>query len=907
MESLDTWKLVNSGQAKAEMTLTTDRFRDGSQSLRLRTRTTGDTPVPTSRYYGSASVVRTVSNEDWSAFNRISLWLYPDLPGFRVVSILLVFHNAGAEKSPDVYGKMGMNYVLLNNHQWNHVVWEIPNLGRDKVTGLEIRYMLQGHEPGASDIATFDIDQLELQKVASDHYEGWSVAPGEIAYSHSGYQTGAVKRAIASGLAARSFDVISTAGNRSILTRPIGTVKSRTGDYQTLDFSEVTAPGTYYLRAGRLATKPFPIGDDVWKSSIRKAINFYYAERCGYRVPGVHDECHRDWLLKHGDKTIIANGGWHDAGDLSQSHTNTAESAYAMLKLAERLNDRKEEPELAAELLAEARWGLDWLLRTRFGDGFRPTFSTLDRWTDGIIGNTDDMVAQAGNNPAGNFQGASVEALASRLLKTSDATAARMSLEAAEQDFQFALTAMASAGAGGSRRGSAVELAAHGAIAAVELWRATGKDVYADKAFEFARTITASQQRGFLPGLNERLAGFFYTGPDKQSVLRYSHVSHEGEPVTALALLCSHFPNHRDWMNWYAAVTLYSDYYQAPMAAYSAPFNMLASSIHSDEEYLKAPLSGRGASRNSYRAQVLNGVRVGEHHYVRLFPVWFEFRGNHGTLLTEATAVSSASTLRRSPALSALAQQQLEWVVGRNPFAQSTMWGEGHNYAPQYSAMSGDLVGSLPVGIQTHGDGDAPYWPTENCHNWKEVWVFPVARWFALMRDLSGPALVEGTAPAPVEFRNTRTNTVRRIAPDRAGRYRVTLPQGDYVASSLGASKHVTLLPGSTHSVALGANFIDTSLASTTEPDGSITLTATVRGAGHHSLAVRSSNLELAEAERSFDLKPGVPLTLRWKGRLTSADAPWIAVVVADGEINQRAEATGYGRTTEPSSARSVR
>ena len=28
--------------------------------------------------------------------------------------------------------------------------------------------------------------------------------------------------------------------------------------------------------------------------------------------------------------------------------------------------------------------------------------------------------------------------------------------------------------------------------------------------------------------------------------------------------------------------------------------------------------------RNSYRDQVLNGVKVGDHYYVRRFPVWFE-------------------------------------------------------------------------------------------------------------------------------------------------------------------------------------------------------------------------------------------------------------------------------------------
>lgn len=890
MEDLSSWKLINQGQSKAEITLTKERAQQGSTSLRLRSRATGDQPVPTSRYFGMASAMRVVNNEDWSDFNRLSLWIYPDLPGFRVVSIVLTFHNEGKEKVPDSYRKMGNNYVLLRNHEWNQVVWEIANLSRDKVTGLEVRYMIQGHEPGASDIVTFDIDKLELQKVKADHFEGWNVAPGEIAFSHSGYQTGAVKRAIASNLETREFQLLDRSTNHVVLSKSVQPVQSKVGAFQVLDFTEVQRPGTYYLRAGKRASRPFPIGDDVWKSSIWKAINFFYAERCGFAIPGVHDVCHRDWVLKHGDKSLIVNGGWHDAGDLSQSLANTAETAYAMLTLAEHIEARGDDPQLATAIITEAQWGLDWILRTSFGDGFRPTFSTMDRWTNGIVGDADDMVATAGNNPAGNFLSAATEAVAARVLRHRDAMVASYSLIQAEQDFGFALAGMSAPGTGGPRRGSAAELAGHGIIAATELWRTTGKQFYADKAVEMGRVVVDSQQQEFVPGLNTKLAGFFYTGPDKQNVLRYSHLSHEGEPIEALSLLCRNFPNHPDWMKWYTAVTLYSEYYQKPMAAFSAPYGMLANSIHKDDEYLKAQ-AGRGMNPESYQRQVLNGVKVGEHHYVRLFPVWFEFRGNHGTVLSENKGVSSAAQLRGSMELATLAQQQLEWVMGRNPFVQSTMWGEGYNYAPQYSAMSGDIVGSLPVGIQSHADADAPYWPTENCHNWKEVWVFPVARWFWLMRDLAGAAIVEGTVPAAtrvVEFRDARTSAITRVDAV-GGRFRSAIPQGEYVVTSGGQQRSLTLLPSAIYPLNLRDN-IDLALTQQTTADGTVTLSVTATGSGKHKLTIRSSNLNITQTEREIELKG--TQTVVWKSKILSARAPWIAVIYPDDDVTRRKELT---------------
>ena len=890
MEDLSSWKLLNIGQANGELTVSKERSVQGSASLRLRTRTTGDKPVPNDRYYGMTAALRVVNNEDWSAFNRLSISIYPDLPGFRVVSLLLIFHNDGTEKVPDAYGKMGMNYVLLRDREWNTIVWEIANLSRNRVTGIELRYMMQGHEPAASDIATFDFDNLQLQKVSADHYEGWNVTPGEISYSHSGYQAGSTKTAISSDLDAREFQLVNKATGKTVLSKPVRVEKSKIGEFQVLDFTEVREPGNYYLRAGSRTTRPFPIGDDVWKSSIWKALNFFYTERCGFAIPGVHDACHRDWVLKHGDKSLIVNGGWHDAGDLSQSFGNTAETAYAMFSLAARLEARGEDPELANRLIEEAQWGLDWVLKTSFGDGFRPTFSTMDRWTNGILGDPDDMIAQAGNSPAGNFMAAATEAIAARVLRKRDPVIAQHSLREAERDWNFALA--------GQPRGSQSELAGHAVIAAVELWKATNNRAYAAKAIEYGQTILDSQQRAFLPGLDYPLAGLFYTGPDKQRVLRYQHTSQEAAPVEALIQLCQALPDDPHWIQWYSAVTLYSEYFQKPMAALSAPYRMLANSVYKDDEYLKPVGMGRGVTPESYRAQVLNGIKVGEHHYVRLFPVWFEFRGNYGTALTQTKALSSAAHLRGNLDLSSLSQEQVQWVLGRNPFVQSTMWGEGYDYAPQYSAMSGDLVGSLPVGIQTHANADKPYWPTENCHNWKEVWVLPVARWFWLMRDLAGPALVEGEVTPgerSVELRELKSGKVTHAAVDRAAsKFRTTVPEGEYVVSSSGERKTVTLLPGGTYSFDLRpGHAVDFKLSAQVEAGGTVTITATVEGSGAHKFTLRADNLQMAEGERQVEVRPGAPQSIAWKGKRIAGDTPWVAVVFPDGDISQRKEATG--------------
>ena len=666
-------------------------------------------------------------------------------------------------------------------------------------------------------------------------------------------------------------------------------MNSQIGRFQVMDFSEVRDPGTYFVRAGGRSTRPFPIGDDVWKPSLWKAINFFYAERCGYAVPGVHDVCHRDWMLKHGDKQLVVNGGWHDAGDLSQSLSNTAEAAYAMFSLAERMQAAHEDPELLNRLLEEAKWGLDWLLKVTFHDGFRPGFSQMDRWTDGVIGNVDDVSAQASNNPAQNLAAAATEALAARVLKQSDPILAGYSLKQAQEDWGFAMTGMAA-----RTRGSATEMAGHAIIAGLDLWQATGDRTYADQAIALSKSITDSQQRSFLPGLSTPLTGFFYTAPDKSRILRYQHLSHEEAPTVALVRLCELFPDDPNWMTWYSAVTLYTEYFQKPMARFTEPYGMLANSVFKDDEYLQQPEGGRGSTREAFREQVLNGVKVGDHHYVRLFPVWFEFRGNNGTMLAENKAIAAAAHLRGNLELANLAEKNLEWVVGRNPFVQSLMWGEGYDYAPQYTAMSGDIVGALPVGIQTHRNADAPYWPTENCHNWKEVWVHPVGRWIWLMRDLAGPAALEGSARTPVQLRDISTGRISRIAPDaKTGRFHTTVPQGDYELTAGTLKRQMAVLPGETYSLSFeGDSNVEMSLSGKKNAAGLVILRAVLTGNGRHTIGLRTDNLAVESAAREVDLKPGVPQTIEWQGR-PAADAPWIAVAIPDREMSRRKELIG--------------
>lgn len=828
MENLSHWKIGYWSQGKGDIALTDQRAIDGRHSLRLRSHTRGEKPSPDGGVFGATNAVRSFEEEDWTGYNRLSFWVYPDLPGFHAISLVARVENRGPALGRNTH------HFQLKNRQWNHVVWEIPDLARDHVTAAVFSYEMNGHEPGAAEVATFDIDHLELQQVDADHYEGWDVAPGRIAFSHTGYPTVGPKAAIAADLRADRFELIAQDTGKPAFSGPIATVTTPTGRHQVLEFSEFRRPGTYTIRAGATQTQPFRIDDHLWTGTMQEALNFFYAERCGAEIPGVHHVCHQDWQGEHNGRRIVINGGWHDAGDLSQGLVNTAEAVYAMFDLAAQLRSRGEDPALARQLVEEARWGLDWVLKTAFPDGYRIQWATMRFWTDNVLGTVDDVTAKAQRDPAGSFYAAAAEALASRVLRKEDPPAADRALAAARDDWRHAVEALAQR----DPQRLQVELASIGVLASLDLFAATGNREYSAKAKQLGRVIVESQQREFLPGLEVPITGFFYRDPEKKSLLNYMHRGHEQSPIVAMTRLCESLPDDEQWMDWYAVVALHSEFYQAAVARLTAPYHVLPNSIRRVDEHLHVGQRDRQAVRE----QIENGFRVGDGFYVRMFPVQPAptFRGHFGTMLSQAKAVAVAARLRHRRDLADLCYEQLYWVVGRNPFAQSTMYGEGYDFAPQYTARSGDIVGSLPVGIKSLGNRDLPYWPCTNVWNYKEVWVHPVSRWIWLMCDLDRPAANRWARPAEGDLR--------------------------------------------------------WSVRSQTSAGGQVTITVDASGQGEHRLAMRSHNLADVERFQVIRLQPGSPQKLTWQCRMESTARPWVAVIVPDGQLDQRQEALGSTR-----------
>jgi hypothetical protein len=904
MEDLSHWSLTGVGS----MTLSSAEAKEGRTSLRVAS-TDSIGRVNGSGDWQDLVVTRNFPSDDWSQYNRISVWVYPDIHGAPALSLNLTLHNEGAHLLPDDQNEGRDDSIPLRNRQWNHLVWEIPSLDRNKVTGLSFGYSLPKMLPDPGDQTVFYLDQLELQTVDSDPVEGWDVSPGKIAFSHAGYAPGTTKTAVASGLSSRQFSLIDEITGKVIFTGPVENRKTDLGTFQVLDFSSVQRPGAYFLRTGDRTTRSFRIGTDAWRDSIWKVINFMYSERCGTVIPGIHGICHQDDYTVHGDKRLVVNGGYHDAGDLSATG-NTPGMAYALFTLAERLRQEDDDPALCYRVIEEATWGLNWVLKTSFHDGYRSTGQNVSYWTDGIMGDADDRFGQAVNNPEWNFRVAAVEALASQVLRNDDPELARHSLATAKEDWQFAVDGLKNAPPMPEVYGQAdnLERISFGVIASIELYKATGDSVYARKGVDLASQILASQERQLQPW-SVPLTGYFYTGPDRKYLFHRFHMGEEEQPIVALVRLCEALPDDSNWMKWYSAIVLHTKYYQETAARLDAPYNVLPAGVYRTSEANDLPESAKWrpletASRSKYEAEVKEGQPLGGEYFLRRYPVWFQFRGNSSVLLSEAKALSTAGQLRGDIEDEDLAQQQAQWLVGRNPFSASIIYGEGYDWTPLYSVRSGQMVGAIPVGIETRGTADVPYWPNQNCWTYKEVWTQPAGEWIWLMRDLSGPAVIRGVtdpgSAGAVEFLNEENHAVvaARIAAD--GSFRASVPQGRYQITHGSARTSLTALAGGAYAIDLRGGHAAAFVASSA-PDGPemIVVRAVAQGAGKHVLSVRADNLEVSDPmTASIDLGTQGSHAITWHARIVDPSTPWVAVVLKDGALSDHAELTGVAHKT---------
>jgi endoglucanase len=147
--------------------------------------------------------------------------------------------------------------------------------------------------------------------------------------------------------------------------------------FYRLDFSILKKPGVYQISIGdNNVSQNFVIGDKAYNAYPDDLLFFMRQQRCGYN-PFFNEVCHQqDGRMMYGpmpDSTYVdVSGGWHDAGDQLKYLITGSFATAIMLKACElapgRFSDKVNALGQASsngipDVLDEAKWGLDWILK----------------------------------------------------------------------------------------------------------------------------------------------------------------------------------------------------------------------------------------------------------------------------------------------------------------------------------------------------------------------------------------------------------------------------------------------------------------------------------------------------------------------------------------------------------------
>lgn len=200
-----------------------------------------------------------------------------------------------------------------------------------------------------------------------------------------GYLPGGIKVAVfcsKENLTPAGFQLVDATTKKIVFRNRVIDIFGAYGPFSKtcrFNFSGYKIPGRYYLQAGDIKSPEFEIGNEVYKGAADFCLRYMRQQRSGFN-PFLKDSCHtHDGYVLNGSKAGLKDsvyqdvvGGWHDASDYLQYATTSANATWHLLAayrdFPEVFTDHKQANGTdgkngVADVLDEARWGLDWLLK----------------------------------------------------------------------------------------------------------------------------------------------------------------------------------------------------------------------------------------------------------------------------------------------------------------------------------------------------------------------------------------------------------------------------------------------------------------------------------------------------------------------------------------------------------------
>lgn len=556
-----------------------------------------------------------------------------------------------------------------------------------------------------------------------------------------GYLPEAEKFCITKGDVRRDFEVIDLKTLEVVYKGVLQPNKGDFGTYLKGVFSPLSNEGHYFIKSGTLRSFPFEISNSIYQNPMDLIVYYFSRQRCGPSTTGYLAPCHvDDGIRLDNGKHQNVSGGWHDASDLRKW---VGATIYGMISLAKTYELQKGHN--GERILDELMWGNRYFLNMQEPQGYIMSFiggdvkkhSDSNRWTDNevgeeggevdfvkptagksqndmlIFGSNDDRVIRTDPlDMTGQFNFITSEALMARITRDKDNVYSLKCLKAAINCFNWCTQ---------TDRNMNPGTIGAGIQASIELYKTTNDARYKDYAIEQVAKLKKLQA----PINEDNFGGFFFNSPTGKQP--YKNISRGCLEFISLCDLIQTFPAHKDVSNWKDMISDYA-YHYLGFISNKNNFGIVPFGLYTDKD----PGGNRKEGEYWYR------------YFMQPELSWWV--GINANITSAGVGLVKAASILNDQELAGLAQRQLDWVVGVNPFNSSTMVGVGHNHLKHFPGSSFlPRTPVIPGAVQNGMGGDHEDQPIIGDGWWQisEYWTPMVAYTLWLMAEISNADMLK--------------------------------------------------------------------------------------------------------------------------------------------------------------------
>lgn len=494
------------------------------------------------------------------------------------------------------------------------------------------------------------------------------------------------------------------------------------------DFSTLVQPGRYQVQVKDVCSEMFSVRDSLLaESCFADMVSYFKASRCS----GVYDKADRSvpFFGEPQRKRVDVHGGWYDAsGDVSKYLGSLTEAGFmqaqqtpmavwSFLQSAELLQKCKSSrlQEIIPLLMEEALYGADFLIRMQDPVGYF-YISVFDGCTKDPAKREICRYVGLEHVKHGNIQaafreggGMAIAALArvSTLKRSGDYTSTEY-LAAAEKGFQH-LQSYNLEYCDDHKENIIDDYCA--LLAATELYNATTNEAYLKAAWLRAESLAKRISK------DDKYSGWWRA--DDDGTRQFFHTVEAGLPVVALARYLQ---------------------FENDTGRKTAAAKAIQESLRFELDVTKEVVNPFGLARQ-YVKDVGGGKRA-----AFFFPhrneTGYWWAGENSRLASLASAALLGGRFTQpeiSAELEVYGRNQINWILGLNPYDMCMLHGRGRNNPVDYQAGRPNPTGGICNGITSGVEDEqeiafmpAPYGGRgEWSWRWCEQWI-PHSAWMML-------------------------------------------------------------------------------------------------------------------------------------------------------------------------------